>query len=217
MSFKQPPSLGWAMVGTGGHAQQLVSWMSQSAQYPLNTLVWLENTPPAKPSLWGQPILQEPELEADLTHWLKAQGIEAVFLGVGFVKAAPWRAALVQRYQQTGLLHPWVHPTATVAANAVLGAGTVVGAGAVIQPFVQVGAGGIINTAAVVEHHGQLADNVHVGPQACVCGGVTAGPNSLIGAGAVVLQGLQLAANTTVAAGAVIRHSVSEPGQTLRG
>src|SRR5262249_6559846 len=83
-------------------------------------------------------------------HWLQQEAGRAdvaVALGVGdnrarqrvAQKCLDWRVELVTL----------VHPTATVAASAQLGAGTVVMAQAIINPDVVIGNGVIVNTGAV--------------------------------------------------------------------
>ncbi len=103
-----------------------------------------------------------------------------------------------------------IHPAATVAESADVGAGTVVFARAVINPLARIGRHAVINTAAVVEHHCEIEDFAVVSPSVTLCGGVRLGRGAFIGAGAVVITDLRVGAGSVVGAGAVVVRNVPE-------
>lgn len=106
-----------------------------------------------------------------------------------------------------------VHPTAFVAANAVVGKGTQVLAQSAVCARVVVGNYCIINTTASVDHECELADGVHIGPGAKLAGCVKVGANTFIGTGAVVLPRITIGANVIVGAGSVVTKDI--PGNTV--
>ncbi len=81
-----------------------------------------------------------------------------------------------------------IHPSATVAANAVIGTGTVIMAGAVVQARAIIGEHCIINTSATIDHDCVLADFVHIAPGAHLCGTVRVGEGAMVGTGVAVAQ-----------------------------
>ena len=68
-----------------------------------------------------------------------------------------------------------IHPNATVADSAQIGAELVIMAGAVINPYAQLGKGCIVNTRASVDHDCNVGDYVHVAVGAHLCGTVEVG------------------------------------------
>lgn len=106
--------------------------------------------------------------------------------------------------EQAGLtLVRALHPAATIARSAMIGAATVVCAGAVIGPGAIIGRHAIVNTLAAVDHDCTVGDNAHIAPGARLCGQVRVGADALVGAGAVLLPGAVIPAGATVPAGSV--------------
>lgn len=141
--------------------------------------------------------------------WLLEGGAPSgsmVALGVGDNAA---RQRIATRCRAAGLpIATVLHPTATVAASAVVGEGTYVGARAVINPSAVVGMGAIINTAAIVEHDVIVGDFAHVAPGACLAGGSRLGARSHLGAGAVVLDDVIVEVDTIVGGGSLVNRAI---------
>lgn len=97
-----------------------------------------------------------------------------------------------------------IHPRATVASSASLGAGTVVMAGAVINPDTQVGDVCIVNTLASVDHDCVLGNAVHICPKTALAGGVAVGDRAWVGIGSSVIQGMVIGSAARVGAGSVV-------------
>jgi sugar O-acyltransferase (sialic acid O-acetyltransferase NeuD family) len=109
-----------------------------------------------------------------------------------------------------------VHPAATVAHSATLGAGSFVAAGAIVGPAAQTGKSVIVNHGAVIDHDCSVGDFSHVAPNATLGGCVTVGLRVLIGAGAVVLPGVSVGDDAIVGAGAVVLGDIGA-GETWAG
>lgn len=105
---------------------------------------------------------------------------------------------------------PVVAATATVARDALLGAGTVVLEHAHVGPASRLGAGTIVNTGAMVEHDCTVGEAVHLAPGAVLLGGASVGARTLVGSGARVLPGVAVGCNVTVGAGAVVTRDVAD-------
>lgn len=100
------------------------------------------------------------------------------------------------------------HPTAWIAANAVIGVGSQILAGSIIAPEARIHRCCIINTKASVDHECVLEDGVEVAPGATLCGLVHAGVNAWICAGATVLPRIRIGSDAIVGAGAVVIRDV---------
>ena len=148
----------------------------------------------------------------DRVAGLIAEGtISAAVLGMAGLNHRELRPDLVARLDD--LVPIWwtaIHPTATVAESADVGAGTVVFARAVINPLARIGRHAVINTAAVIEHYCEIEDFAVVSPSVTLCGGVRVGRGAFVGAGAVVITDLTVGANSVVGAGAVVVRDVPE-------
>lgn len=110
----------------------------------------------------------------------------------------------------------WMHPSATVAPDGVLGAGSVLMPHVVLNPAARIGAGCLINTGAIVEHHCVLGDAVHLAPGVRLGGGVSIGDGAFLGLGAIVLPGVKIGRFAIIGAGAVVLRDVGN-GETAVG
>lgn len=105
-----------------------------------------------------------------------------------------------------------IHPGATIADSAEIGAGSVIMAGAVINPYAQLGKGCIVNTCASVDHDCVLGDYVHVAVGAHLCGTVSIGEYTWVGAGATVSNNISICPECMIGAGAVVMKNIEEAG-----
>src|SRR2546425_2718426 len=103
-----------------------------------------------------------------------------------------------------------VHPTATIADNAVIESGCQFMAGAIVNPEARIGQQCIINTKASVDHECVLEDGVELAPGATLCGLVHLGVNAWVCAGATVLPRVRIGADAIVGAGSVVIRDVPE-------
>lgn len=109
-----------------------------------------------------------------------------------------------------------VHPHASIAESASLGAGSFVAAQAVIAPQAVLGAGCIVNHGAVVDHDCVVGAFCHIAPNATLAGNVRLGHRVLVGAGANLLPGVEIGDDCVIGAGAVVLHDI-EAGSDVAG
>jgi UDP-perosamine 4-acetyltransferase len=159
----------------------------------------------------GLPVLGGPNR---LEHLARNAGATRFALGIGDnrVRLEHLREACRAGLEAATL----VHPRASVARDATLGAGTVVCAGAVVCVEATFGEACIVNTNAVVDHECRLGHGVHICPAAALAGRVTAGDRVFVGIGASVIQCLDLGEGCTVGAGATVVRDVPA-GRTVVG
>ncbi|OJH39173.1 acetyltransferase [Cystobacter ferrugineus] len=139
--------------------------------------------------------------------WLEMRRSEvSVALGIGENRARCRIYKLCERLGMTPIT--LIHPTASVAASAQVGAGVVIMAQAVINPDARVGNGAIINSGAIVEHDCELGAFAHLSPNATLGGAVRIGALTHLGLAASVLPGKTVGEETVVGAGAVVTADV---------
>lgn len=194
------------LLGGGGHARVCASIARRDGVLRLSGYA----DPRDRGDLDGLPWLGPDEEVRE--RWPECR----LLLGIGLMTDARVRWLAWRRYGGEGGRFVQLRSRrASVAREAVLGAGTVVFDLAAINAGAVLGAACIVNTGAVVEHDCRLGDNVHIAPRATLCGAAQVGDHTLIGAGAVVLPGVRVAPGSIVAAGAVLTRDAAEPGLYL--
>ncbi len=97
-----------------------------------------------------------------------------------------------------------IHPFASIAPSAIVGAGSMISAGAVLLPRATIGRGVILNTKASVDHDSVVGDFAHISCGATVGANVQVGKETLVGIGAAVISGMTVGARSLIGAGAVV-------------
>jgi sugar O-acyltransferase (sialic acid O-acetyltransferase NeuD family) len=146
-------------------------------------------------------------------RWEKDQGGGANITSLVAIGGGHGRARLqIQKFLEEHHLEPIVaiHPTAFVAASAVVRKGCQILANASVCADVVLGEGCIINTASSVDHETILGNGVHIAPGATLAGCVSVGDGSLIGPGAVVLPRVNIGLDCIVGAGAVVTKDIPD-------
>jgi sugar O-acyltransferase (sialic acid O-acetyltransferase NeuD family) len=190
--------------GSAGHAKVLADLLSLKG----GEVIALFDSKRVEPAIAKVPLFVG---EAGFLEWLR--GVRDVGSIGGLVAIGGHhgrdRIGIQGLMQRNGLALPnIVHPQASVAATASLGAGTQVLAQAVVAADAQVGNACILNHKASVDHECTVGHGVHIAPGATLCGCVTVGDYVLVGAGAVVLPRLTIGADALIGAGAVVTRDV---------
>lgn len=179
------------IVGAGGHAKVVLD----AARCCGIEIAGVLGAAGGATELLGVPVTQG---SSDLS----ALAADAFIIGIGDNRT---RATVYAEYLALGLTPATVvHPSATIADSAELGAGTFVAAGAIVNPEAVIGANAILNTGCTVDHDCVIGDHALIGPSAGLCGAARVGDGTLIGAGACVLPGATVGAWSVVGAGAAV-------------
>jgi sugar O-acyltransferase (sialic acid O-acetyltransferase NeuD family) len=189
------------VLGAGGHGKVVADALSLAMPgKPDGFVDW-------NPAFLGSRVINYPVLGDQ--DWLWAEALArpvAIALGIGNEVT---RQHLMEKCVAHGIrILTVVHPTASVAASATIGAGSVVLAHAALNAASRIGKGSIVNTAAIVEHDVEIGDFSHLAPNAATGGGVRIGSSCLIGLGAQILPRIVVGDRTVVGAGAVVLHDL---------
>lgn len=154
-------SKAWTIFGTGAHARKAGHCALRAGEL---VVAFIDENPAAVSPLAGVPVLA-----ADV--WAAATAGDGLFVAIG---RADVRRRLMDAAAARGWhLPPLVHPTASVAADAVLGEGVLVAAGAVVESGARIGRGAIVDIGVIVDHDTVVADFCHLRPgQVCPAGSV---------------------------------------------
>lgn len=101
-----------------------------------------------------------------------------------------------------------VHPSATLAHNAMLGRNVVIAAGAVVCAHCQIGDSVILNTGCIVDHQTMIGEGCHICPGVRVAGRVKIEAGAFVGIGATVVPKVTIGCESIVGAGAVVIEDV---------
>lgn len=190
----------YLVIGAAGHAQEVAWTLAERSRVegrPIELLFFDDRVPPGPlPSGLGTVVGPVDDVGAHVVP-----GTTELVLGVALPRL---KTALTARLAALPL--PWttvVHPSASVAPNARLGAGTYVAAGAVLTVNVELGRFATVNVHAGVAHDAVLDDFATVHPHAQLCGHVRVGEGTEIGAGATVIQGVEIGPLAVLGAGCV--------------
>lgn len=208
-----PPGGDLYIVGAGGHARELHSYIRDLCDAGWNGKLrgCLDDHLP--PGLRGRLEVVGPmeSLRAApdvLSFYLTAIGSNSV------------RRKLVERLTALhgGAVNPWtlIHPQATVGEGVEIGPGTCIAPGAIVTAETRIGRHCIFNVKASVSHDCVIGDFTNINPGATVCGTVTVGEGAYIGAGAVVKDKISIGAWSIIGAGAVVVRDVP-PNVTVVG
>lgn len=107
-------------------------------------------------------------------------------------------------------LATFVHPTAYVAPNVVLGPGTVIMPNASLSPGTIFGKGALVMVNAIIGHNNVIGDHCHFAAQCCVGAYLTIGDGVHIGLNASIKENLIIGKNATLGMGAVLTKNVGE-------
>lgn len=197
------------IFGASGHAKVVADCVERENRWRIVTLLDDDS------AHWGSEVAGYPvgggmgEVPA-----LIAAGVRHCIVAIGSNAA---RAAVAARLTALGaVLVTSVHPRATVARSARMGAGTVLMAGCVVNSDSRLGENVIVNTGATIDHDCVIGDGTHIAPGAHVCGGVTVGEGCLIGVGASVIPLRRVGRFATVGAGSAVIADVAD-GDTVAG
>lgn len=106
-----------------------------------------------------------------------------------------------------------IHPSASIAHTAEIGAGTVIRAQAVIGPQTRIGRHCIVGFGATISHDCTVGDGVHISSGANVAGETRIGNNAWIAIGANLVDGVSIGENTTIGAGSTVVRDI--PGNVI--
>jgi len=200
------------ILGAGAHGQALADMIDETSG------MQVVGFSDADPALVGKHVLGFTVLgdDAAALDGFERGRFDAGLVGVGNTALAV-RRRLWALLEARGVPAPvLVHPRASMAASAGLGAGTVIFAGSVIGARVRVGRNVVLYSGVIAEHDSVIEDHAYCSPGVILSGSVRIREGAFLGAGAVVLPGVEVGAGAVVAAGAVVTQAVP-PGRTVAG
>jgi UDP-perosamine 4-acetyltransferase len=184
---------GLFVAGTGSFAAEVSDWAGAAGDAVLG-LIEMRDESRIGGTRHGLAVvgLEPPEL-----------GDSAV-LGVGGDRWEAWEQLAARGWAAATVLHP----SASLAADAEIGAGVTIGPMAVVGAASAIEQQAIVSRGALVGHHTRVGAYATLNPGVNVGGNASIGPGAFIGMGATVVNGITVGARAVVAAGAVVLRDV---------
>ncbi|HPT67980.1 MAG TPA: acetyltransferase [Bacillota bacterium] len=190
------------LIGGGGHCKVIIDLLKEINGYQI---VGITEKNSAKKQVLGIPVLGDDLILEELYN----KGVNYAFITLGVIDNLLQRKVLFEKVKALGFQFPvLIHPAATVAQSAHIGAGTCLLAGAVVNAAAKIGENVIVNTGAIIEHDCIVGSNVQIAPGAILAGQVEVKDNSFIGMGCKIIQGVVIGENSIIGAGSVVTKSI---------
>jgi sugar O-acyltransferase (sialic acid O-acetyltransferase NeuD family) len=199
------------IVGTGAQAKYALETLKDRPGTKVKGLIQIKENPSLTgstlhyaPIIGGLEQVEELSAEPEVFFIVACSDIEEKARIVGQLTALGCRFTTV------------IHPHATIASTATVGAGTIINPRAVIQPFAQIGSHVMIHAGVVVEHDARIGDFANLGPNVTLAGWVKVETRALIYAGATVIPTITIGEGAVVGAGSLVTKDVP-PGVMVGG
>ncbi len=192
------------LVGAGTYGQVYLSYLREHTDFEIAG--FLDDNP----ALVGNTIKNIPVLgtTTDLIKY-KIMGIEGIFVPIGNNIA---RVRILEQAKAIGLATPnFIHPTAIISKDALVGEGVYILAGSIVMPYVDIRNYVMISMGVNVAHHTTLRPGVFLSTGVDMGAGVDVGEYAYVGMGAVIMTGVKsIGSHAIVGAGAVVIRDVLE-------
>lgn len=136
------------------------------------------------------------------------RGIRHLFFGLGN-NAARLKLAEVARAKGFQLATA-IHPTASIATSAIVGAGTLISPHASINPEVRIGENVIFLSAVAIGHESVIEDGAQLSSGVRLGGQAQVGRAATLELGAIVGKGVRIGAGSMVGAGSVVLRDIPD-------
>lgn len=190
------------VLGAGGHGRVVLDILLQAGD--CDVAGFLDNNPDIHGRrVDGLPVHGSSE---DISSVAKSLAIDGVVIAIGDNGV---RRGLARQIEALGLdLINAVHPSATIARNAMLGRNVVVAAGVVVCAHCQIGDSVILNTGCIIDHQTMIGEGSHICPGVRIAGRAKVESGAFVGVGATIIPKVTLGCESIVGAGAVVIEDV---------
>ena len=131
-------------------------------------------------------------------------------MGIGYRNMNQIKEHEFLRYKEMGYsFYNYIHPTAIIDGDVVLGEANNIFEGVIIQEGVKIGDANLIYGGAFIAHENEVGSFNSFSVKSCVAGCTVIGNNCFIGANATVRDHVKLSDYTLVGAGAYLATSTS--------
>lgn len=193
------------LFGTSSGAQLLHFAMSQDKECEVVAFT-VDRAYLKEPTFCGLPVVAFEEVQNLYPPSEYAMLVAILAHGMNKLRAAKCEEAKAKGYA----LASYVHPTAIVASDLVMGENCYIGEGVVCRPFSKLGNDVFLMPGSYVGHDTIVGDHGYIGVRAVIMGCVTLGPCCFVGPNATILQELAVGAECLVGGGVVLQTNAED-------
>jgi sugar O-acyltransferase (sialic acid O-acetyltransferase NeuD family) len=185
------------VYGASGHAKAVIDTVEKMGLYRIAGL--LDDNKPSGTNIYGYEVLGD-------RGWLAAN-LDSISGGIVAIGDSWLRSRVAAKISD---IHPSfafitaIHPAASIARGAQIGAGSVIMAGSVVNSDTTIGEHCVLYSQATVDHDSSLGSFVTLAPKAGTGGGVSIGDYSVISIGANIIHGKTIGEHTVIGAGSTV-------------
>lgn len=189
------------IMGAGGHGKAVADAALLSGEW--QNVIFVDDRWPSITAMAGHPVVAASDGLAAVA--MQAQG------GIAAVGNNTVREHWVCSLEAAGVpLVSVIHPAATVATSAHVGAGSTIMAQAVVGVDAVLGKACIVNAGAIADHDVVLDDFAHLGVGVALSGGVRVGHHAWLQAGCCAGYGVMVEALSVHRSGTVLSLPAAE-------
>lgn len=134
-----------------------------------------------------------------------------IYMGIGYRNMSQIKEREYIRYKKMGYdFENYIHPTASIENNVVLGEGNNIFEGVIIQEGVIMGNANLIYSGAFIAHENKIGNYNLISAKTCIAGCSVVENNCFIGINATIRDHIKLANYTLAGAGTYVNSSTSE-------
>lgn len=191
------------IIGNGSFAKLLHYYLTEYSEYNVKAFsVNSKYLPEMNDSSGGGVSIVSFE---DLETYYPPNEVE-IILGIGYSQMNDVRKKMFFACKEKGYdIASFVHPTAVVSKDIVLGEGNIILENTVIQPFVEIGAGNLFWHNVKIAHDDKIGSFNTFAQNTSVAGVVNVGNNCFLGNSSIILNRKNIADYTLVGAGAICK------------
>ena len=177
-----------ALIGAGGHAREVMAQMGEKLPCFVDDAYRTDRTLPLS------------QFDPDQYEVLIAIGDSAD------------RRRMAERLPRGTRYFTFVHPTALLLEDVVVGEGSFIGAHCILTTNIRLGRHALLNRGNQVGHDAVAGDFLSLMPGSILSGNVRLGDDVYLGNNACVKEKVGVCSGTTIGMGAMVVAKISEPG-----
>ncbi|NOG29142.1 acetyltransferase [Lysinibacillus fusiformis] len=189
-----------AIVGAGGHARSIFSWLS-SSNVNFNNLYFVDKYKKKEDEkIFNHAIIQK--------DWncIDQINIDAYLIAIGDNDLREQLFNLLIKKDKK--IVDLIHNSAILGIGSKLGRSIAIGPLCIVGPLVVLKDNIIVNSGAIIEHESIIGSHSHIAPGAKIAGRVIMGNNVFLGIGAIIKENIVIGNNVIIGAGAVVINDV---------
>lgn len=193
------------LVGAGGHAAEIVDYLSFSAENDPNFDIRLIGVIDDDISNYEHYSFNIPFLGGIKTHKVE----ECYYLMA--IANIEFRSSIVSQLKGSGAnFIGYVHPLALISPSAIIGEGTVVSHNVSIGPMVKIGDFNVLNSRSTIGHDTQIGDFNFISPGVSLGGNTHIGSGNMLGTHSCTIPGVRIGDSNKIASGMVVTDQIGD-------